>query len=81
MTVMKKNYTGSFRFQTRGIAQLLNTERNCVWHQEQREQEAEPRQRRSWMGGRQSIPQPSSETANQRQLKTHSMSLFLNLQI
>lgn len=30
MTIMKKNYTGSFRFQTTGIIQLLTTERNCV---------------------------------------------------
>lgn len=69
---MKKNYGGSFRFQTR-IIQLLNMERNCVWHHEQQEQQMrQPCQLRSWMGRRQSIHDSHpSETANQCQFKTH----------
>lgn len=73
MTIMKKNYTGSFRFQTTGIIQLLHMESNCVWHHEQQEQQMRrPCQLRSWMGGSQFIHDSHpSETANQCQLKTH----------
>lgn len=78
MTIMKKNYNGSFRFQTTGIIQLLNMERNCVWHHEQQEQQMQrPCQLRSWMGGRQSIRDSHpSETANQCQLETHFNCLY-----